>query len=60
MPKIDLKDVKDSRGNTNWPAVMKQTDADIEKNTSKSIDTKPLTVIELAQLRRAERENDHQ
>jgi hypothetical protein len=53
MKKINLKDIKNSHGSTNWTTVRKQTDAEIKEAALKSQDAKLLSVLELAQLRRA-------
>jgi len=53
MKRIKLDDIKSSDGATNWAAVKQQTDSDIEKKSMYSAESKLLTELELAQLRRA-------
>lgn len=60
MKKIKLEDIKNSHGSTNWAAVSKQTDADVEEIASKSSDAKLLSEPELAQLRRVSSEQGAQ
>lgn len=52
MKRIKLDDIKTSAGATNWAAVKQQTDSDIEKKAKNHTESKLLTELELAQLRR--------
>lgn len=56
MKRIKLDDIKGTFGATNWVAVKKQTDEDIEKKSLASPESKLLTELELTQLRRARKE----
>lgn len=58
MKRIKLDDIKTSVGATNWAAVKQQTDSDIEKKSTSSAESKLLTELELAQLRRASSEQN--
>lgn len=58
MKRIKLDDIKTSAGATNWAAVKQQTDSDIEKKSMSSTESKLLTELELAQLRRASSEQN--
>ena len=60
VKKIKLEDVKNCHGSTNWSAVRKQTDAEIEDAVSKYRDAKLLSEHELAQMRRASSEQGAQ
>ena len=52
MAKIKLKEIKNSRGSTNWDVVRRQTDEEIQKAASSSPDSKLLTEFEISELRR--------
>lgn len=58
MKRIKLDDIKTSAGATNWAAVKQQTDSDIEKKSMSSTESKLLTELELAQLRRVSSEQN--
>lgn len=56
MRKIKLDEIKNSFGATNWVAVKQQKDDDIEQKPKSSTDSRPLTDIELLELRRVRSE----
>lgn len=56
MTKIKLKDIKESKGTTDWEKLKKQSDREIRENALSSQDAKLLSDYELTQLYRAKSE----
>lgn len=56
MTKINLKDIKESKGSTDWEKLKKQSDREIRENALSSHDAKLLSDYELTQLYRAKSE----